>query len=162
MAFFSGYPLLFVIVVFIAGNENLKVNSKKNLIAGLSYAYGFVGVLYWGLQLKNLSPNYSIEHISQAIQQPYAVLWGLGTVLFLIPVFGKIYFLPLLHSLVFFFFLLKDIFLQTITTSVDKNIVRNDMKIYTDSLLLNLGVYVSVTLALFLISSKRKNSNFGS
>lgn len=149
MAFFSGYPLLFAIVVFIAGNGNLRENSKGIFTACLPYAYGFVGILYWGLQLKNLSPDYSIEHIRQSIQQPFLVIWGLCSVLFLIPVFRKISTLPLFHSLVFFSFLLKDIFLQTITASADKNIVRNDMKIYTDSLLLNLGAYALITVVFF-------------
>jgi hypothetical protein len=156
MAFFSGYPLLFAIVMFIAGNEGLRKNRKENLIAGLSYAYGFVGILYWGLQLKDLSPNYSIEHISQSIQQPYLVIWGLCSVLFLMPVFSKITVLSLLHSLVFFFFLLKDIYLQSITASADKNIVRNDMKIYTGSLLLNLSAYALIMLAFHLFSSTKK------
>jgi hypothetical protein len=61
---------------------------------------------------------------------------------------------------VFFSFLLKDILLQTITASADKNIVRNDMKIYTDSLLLNLGAYALITVVFFLISSDKKESGF--
>ncbi len=156
MAFFSGYPLLYAIVVFIAGNERLRDNSKKNLVTNLPYTYAFVGILYWGLQLRHLHPDYSFEHISQSIQQPLLVFWGLGSVLFMIPVLVKISVLSLLHSLVFFFFLLKDIFLQSIASSADKNIVRNDMKIYTDSLLLNLGVYALVAAAFFLISSTKK------
>lgn len=156
MAFFSGYPLVYVVVVFISGNERLRENTKKKLILNLPYAYACIGVLYWGLQLKNLYPDYSIEHISQSIQQPFLVFWGLCSVLFMIPVLGKITTLSLLHSLVFFSFLLKDIVLQSITSSADKNIVRNDMKIYTDSLLLNWGVFVLITLAFFLISSIKK------
>lgn len=162
MAFFSGYPLLFALVVFIAGNKKLSEETEKYLIGNLPYTYAFVGVLFWGLQLKNLFPDYSIEHINQLIHRPFLVLWGMGSVLFGIPVFSKISILPLLHSSVFFFFLLKDVFLQSISFSVDKNIVRNDMKIYTDSLLLNLGVYVLVTLTIFLISSKKRKSHFKS
>lgn len=156
MAFFSGYPLLYAIVVFIAGNERLRENSKKNLVTNLPYTYAFVGILYWGLQLRNLHPDYSFEHIRQSIQQPFLVIWGVCSVLFLMPVLGKISVLSLLHSLVFFFFLLKDIFLQSIVFSADKNIVRNDMKIYTDSLLLNVGAYALIMLTLFLISSAKK------
>lgn len=156
MAFFSGFPLLYAIVVFIGGDDRLREDRKKNLIKNLPYTYGFTGLLYGGLQLKNLYPNYSFEHISQSIQQPCLVLWGLSSVLFLLPVFGKKSVLPLLHSLVFFFFLAKDIVLQLINASADKNIVRNDMKIYTDSLLLNAGVYALIMLTFFLISTVRK------
>lgn len=156
MAFFSGFPLLFAIVVSIGGNGKLRKDRKNTLVTSVPYSYAFVGILYWGLQLRNLYPDYSIDHISHSIQQPFLVIWGLGSVLFLIPFFRKISILPLFHSLVFFFFLLKDIFLQSFTSSADKNIVRNDMKIYTDSLLLNLGAYVLVMLAFYLISSAKK------
>lgn len=156
MAFFTGFPLMYIFVLFVVGSEKIKNGIQRNLVEGLPYAYALVGLLYGGLQLRNWYPDYSLVHIAQSLKLPYLVLWGLSSVLFWIPIFRKITVLPLLHSLVFFFFLAKDIFLQLINSSVDKNIIRNDMKIYTDSLLLNAGVYALIMLTFFLISSVRK------
>jgi hypothetical protein len=52
----------------------------------------------------------------------------------------------LLHSLVFFFFLAKDIFFHLIGFSSDELIVRNDMKIYSVSIVLTLLSLAFVSL----------------
>ncbi len=85
--------------------------------------------------------------------QPYLQIWGLLSILFWIPALGKKAGLSLLHSLVFFFFLVRDLVLQF--SSADKDIVKNDMKIYTDSLLLNLGALILIVLISFLFSHNK-------
>jgi hypothetical protein len=156
MAFFSGYPLLYVVTLFIAENQQLKNNFKSRIVSLLPFAYALVGTLYLGLQLKNLYPDYSIENIKLTMQQPYLKIWGLLAILFWIPAIAKKPILSLLHSLVFFFFLVRDLFLQLSASSADKNIVRNDMKIYTDSLLLNLGAFALIVLLSFLFTHYKK------
>lgn len=159
MAFFSGYPLLYVFILFISGNNQSKPNTKKKIASLLPFSYALVGTLYLGLQLKNLYPDYSIENIKTTIEQPLLVIWGLLSILFWIPALGKKSILSLIHSLVFFFFLLRDLFLQLTTSSADKNIVRNDMKIYTDSLLLNMGAFAFIVLLFFLYTFYKKRSS---
>ena len=154
MAFFSAYPLLYATIHVIAGNS--KREALKKLPPLLPFAYALVGILYLGLQLKNLYPDYSVENIRLTIQQPWLVIWGLLSILFWIPVLAKRPVLSLLHSLVFFFFLVRDLFLQTFQSSADKNVVRNDMKIYADSLLLNLAAFILVTLIFFLFARYKK------
>jgi len=156
MAFFSGYPLLYAVTLFIAENQQLKNNFKSRIVSLLPFAYALVGTLYLGLQLKNLYPDYSIENIKLTMQQPYLKIWGLLAILFWIPAIAKKPILSLLHSLVFFFFLVRDLFLQLSASSADKNIVRNDMKIYTDSLLLNLGAFALIVLLSFLFTHYKK------
>jgi hypothetical protein len=78
--------------------------------------------------------------------------WGLLSVLFWIPFFAKKTVFSLLHSLVFFFFLLKDLIKQFPAITADRNVIRNDMKIYTDSLLLNLGAFALLVLVSFLFT----------
>jgi hypothetical protein len=82
------------------------------------------------------------------------------SILFFIPALAKKTVISLLHSLVFFFFLLREIFSQLFSSDTDKNILKNEMKVYTDSLLLNLGVFAFITLVYFLFIpyKKRKNS----
>ena len=156
MAFFSGYPLIYAVTLFIAGNQQLKNNFKSRIVALLPFAYALVGTLYLGFQLKNLYPDYSIENIKLTMQQPWLITWGLLSILFWIPAPGKKTVLSLIHSLVFFFFLIRDLFLQLSASSADKNIVRNDMKIYTYSLLLNLGAFALIVLLSFLFAYYKK------
>ncbi|HMK25114.1 MAG TPA: hypothetical protein VK483_03725 [Chitinophagaceae bacterium] len=156
LAFFSGYPLICAATLFIAGNQQPKTGIKGKLITLLPLAYALVGTLYIGFQLRNLYPDYSFENIKATIQQPWLMLWGLLSILFWIPAFRKKIIYSLIHSLVFFFFLVKDLVLQISVSSSDKNIVRNDMKLYTDSLLLNLGALILVTLISLLINRLKK------
>ena len=156
MAFFSGYPLIYAVTLFISGNQRVKNNFKSKIFSFLPFAYALTGTLYLALQLKNLYPDYSIENINLAIQRPYLVGWGLLSILFWVPVLAKKPVLSLLHSLVFFFFIARDLFLDSFKSSVDKSIVRNDMKIYTDSILLNMGALIVVGVIALLVSRFRK------
>jgi len=146
MVFFSGYPLIYAIVLYIAGTLTEKNNFKIKLVSLLSFAYALVGTLYLGLQLRNLYPNYSVENIKQAMLQPWLTIWGLLSMLFWIPALNKKKTLSLLHSLVFFFFLVRDLLLQLFTASVNNDVVRNDMKIYGNSILLNLAAFAFILL----------------
>ena len=152
MAFFSGFPLLYAIVIVAVGYLQKKPEVKKKLISLLPYAYAIVGTLYIGLQIRNLYPNYAFENIKNYILQPVLFLWACLSILFYLPVISKRIVLSLLHSLVFFFILLKDLFINISQRSgEDNSIVRNDMKIYTDSLLLNTGVYFLTILIVFVL-----------
>lgn len=160
IAFFSGYPLIYAIVFFIAGNQPSKDNFKGKLFFLLPFSYALVGTLYLGLQLKNFYPDYPVENIKQSLPRLFFVGWGLLAMLFWIPAIAKKPVFSLLHSFVFFFLLIKDLFFQLPAFATDKNIVRNDMKLYTDSLLLNISAVMAVTLIYFL--HKRFKSNQGS
>jgi hypothetical protein len=159
MAFFSGYPLLYAGTLFFAGNQPLKTGIKSSLVSMLPFAYALVGTLYLGLQLKNLFPDYSVENIKLAMAQPYLQLWGLLAILFWIPALAKKPLLSLLHSLVFFFLLLRDLIVHSFTGG-DRLVIKNDMKVYTDSLLINVCAFIVVALVclLYLRISRRKKS----
>ena len=156
MAFFSGYPLIYAVTLFFAGNQQEKNNFRSRIVSLLPFAYALVGTLYLGLQLKNLYPDYSFENIKLSIQQPYLIIWGLLSVLFWIPALAKKRILSLIHSLVFFFFLIRDLFLQMSSPSAGNDMVRNDMKIYTISLLLNLGALVFIVVLSFMFTYFKK------
>lgn len=158
MAFFSGFPLLYAMVIVTVGYLQKKPEVKKKLISLLPYTYAVVGTLYLGLQIRNLYPNYDFENIKNSILQPFLFLWACLSILFYLPVINKRIVLSLIHSLIFFFILIKDLFINISQTSgEDNSIVRNDMKIYTDSLLLNAGVYVlSIFTTFFLVPLIKK------
>lgn len=156
MAFFSGYPLIYAIAISIAGKKQTRTILKSRLVSLLPFGYALVGTLYLGLQLKNLYPDYSIENIKLTIQQPWLMIWGLFSILFWIPAIAKKRTLSLLHSLVFFFFLARDLISHSFQPSADKNVIRNDMKIYTDSLILNLVTFALIVLLSFLFTRNKK------
>ena len=157
MAFFSGYPLLYAVILYFAGNKRSKNNFKSRMVLALPFAYALTGTLYLGLQLKKLYFSYTAGNVKQMMLHPYLMVWGLLSILFWIPALSKKKELSLIHSLVFFFFLLKDIVLQ-FASSADENILKNDMRIYTISLLLNVGAFV-LMLLLSLLISLNKNKN---
>jgi hypothetical protein len=160
MAFFSGYTLLYAIVLVFAANKKSGNNFKNRIVSILPLSYALVSTLYLGLQLKNFYLSYSSGNIKLAIHHPYLMIWGLLAILFWIPLFRKKELLSLLHSLVFFFILVKDIVLQ-IGSSVDENILKNDMRIYTASFLLNLATFIlMVLLYFFFLQNKKKGFRY--
>lgn len=159
IAFFSGYPLIYAIVFFIIGNRPSNNNWKDKIVGLLPFAYALVGTLYLGLQLRKLYPDYSIENLKQSVHQPFLFGWGMLALVFWIPSVARKPVLSLLHSFVFFYLLIKDLFFQLPAFATDKNIVRNDMKLYTDSLLLNIGALAAVTLIYFLYRQVKTNND---
>jgi hypothetical protein len=152
LAFFAGYPLIYAAVVAFAGNRQEKNKFKIRSVSLLPFAYALVGILFLGFQLKKLYPDYSVEHLKLTMQQPWLIIWGLLSLLFWIPALAKKRGLSLIHSLVFFFFLAKDLFVKIFTSSVNDDVIRNDMNIYTSSLLLNLGAFAFIVLIYFLFT----------
>jgi hypothetical protein len=163
MTFFSGYPLIYALVLVVAGNKPEKNPFGNKARSILPFAYALVGTLFLGFQLKKLYPDYSPDHIRSAIQTPWLTLWGLLSLFFWIPAIGKKKFLTLIHSLVFFLFLVKDLFVQAPGSLANNDAIKNDMNVYTTSLTLNLGALVLLIFVSFLYTrytkyTKRLNS----
>ena len=149
MLFFAGYPLIYLLIRAIGETGPAKSAFKINIAFLLPYAYGLTGVFYLALQLKNLYPEYSLEHTRFATQIPLLKIWGLLSILFLIPFFAKKIVYSLLHSLIFFFFIVKDLWLKAFHLT-GETILKNDMNIYTCSLLINLAAISLVIVFYFL------------
>jgi len=157
MAFFSGYPLIYAIVFVIAGEKRKQVDSFANrLIKLLPMAYALTGLLFLGLVAKDMFPDYTAKNIAAQFQTPYLKLWGLTALLFWIPVLRKKPVISLLHSLFFLYLLLKDLFLF-MNDSIDKEMIQNDMKIYTTSLMINAGTLLSVIFIYLLLNRINKH-----
>ena len=151
-SFFSGYLLVYAIIYLVASNRPVTNFVKSKLLPKLPLAYALAGTLYWVLQLKNAYPDYTIDHLAAGIQLPYLKIWGLLSVLFWIPLLRKKAAVSLLHSSVFFFLLMKSLYLQFFSASPGNDLARNNMKIYSVSILLNLAALTLVTLISLLIA----------
>lgn len=158
IAFFSGYPLIYAVIIFIADNPQFKSSFLSRASRLLPFAYALVGVLFLGFELKKLYPDYSIENIKHTIQHPYLVSWGLLSILFWIPALSQKKTWSLFHGLVFFLVIVKDMLWQLTTPSADSNIVKNDMKVYLSSIILNLGAIVIIWLVSFFYARFQKPS----
>jgi len=159
IAFFSGYPLIYFIVRVFGATLFARGIIKTNLASLLPPAYAVVGLLYLGLQLKNLYPDYSFENIKLATVDPYLKTWALLSLLFFIPFLAKRTILSLFHSLVFFYFVVKDFF-NSFFLSADNNFLKNDMQMYSRSMLINLAAFVVIVLLYFLFAFlKRTKAN---
>ena len=151
MAFFSGFPFVYALVLVISGYLNKRPVFKTTFINLLPISYAVVGVLFLGLQLKKLYPDYSFNNISAEIQNPFLAIWGILSIIFFLPFFRKRIFLCLMHSLVFFFLVIKNIFLSQNGSNPDNSIVKNSMNVYTSSLTLNLAVLIILLIVVIVI-----------
>ena len=162
MAFFSGYPLLYFLTLFIAGEWRKKQFSYiKLLVKLLPFSYALTATLYMGMVLNEIIGNSEDEGFIALFHNPFLKIWGLLAVLFWFPFLNKRPVNSLLHSLLFFYLLLKDIYLYLVV-STNSSLIKNDMRMYTDSILLNavtLGITFSAYLAWTFFTGNKKNNS---
>jgi len=146
-SFFSGYPIVYMLVMFVAGFRKTKVfnyfESNRSL---LPRAYALTGTLYLVFELHKWYSDYSATHLISASHTPYLLLWALSSILFWIPLLSKKAVISFVHSLPFFLLVLKDIFLR-MNATVSQEDVRNSMITYTFSIILNL---ITLSLVFFV------------
>lgn len=145
LAFFAGYPLLYALVRTLTGSfQKLISPSLQGLMnKSLPLAYALTATLYLGLQIRNLYPGFSAERIQEFFTGHWLRIWGVTALLFWLPLLRRTPLFSLLHSLVFFFYLGLDLL------SAGKDVIRNDMRVYTDSLLINTSCFALVLLIFF-------------
>lgn len=151
LVFFSGYPLVYLLMNSVGAMKAVQEKTGKRLLFVLPYAYALAGTLFLGFELKNAFPDFAIGHILQRIQNPFLFCWSVLSLIFWIPLFSRIRVLSFLHSLIFFFLVIKDIFNRNAISFTGNALAKNNMKIYTISLVLNLFLLMIVYFLSFLI-----------
>ena len=116
-------------------------------------ADAFTATLFIGLLIKDLAVNYTAKNAALLLPFSYLKIWGCLAVVCWFPRVTKKPVISLCHSLVFFFFLVQDIFLHNTSPGEP---IKNDMKIYTDSLLLNAATYLLVAVTHFILAKISK------
>lgn len=150
IAFFAGYPIVYSVVKFATADKFKKRQLINTLVTLLPCAYALCGLLFLGLLLKEMSPGFSVQNITEFFQSPLT-LWGVLAILFFFPAFRKKTVFSLLHSLVFFVLFARDIFINTSLQGNDK--INNEMKLYTISILLNLAALATIFLIHFFLAN---------
>lgn len=160
IGFFSGYCLVYLVIVSIVRNRPSIAGTKKSITSMLPYSYALAGTLYLAFQLKQLYPAYSFEISKTTLQQSFLIIWGLSALLFWMPLFRKRIQVSVLHSLVFLGLVAGDLFLYTFRLSGDETLIKNDMKMYTASLLLYIILVTLVAVGSFFASKIKKRLPF--
>jgi hypothetical protein len=155
MAFFSGYPFIYLLVHIFSSTQFVKRIFHNRIELLLPVSYALVGLLYLGLLLKNLYPHYSLYNIQLSVHQPFFKIWGLLSILFFIPLFNRKTVFSFWHSLLFFFFFAGAIIKETLMSN-QNDAVKNGMHIYSISLLINLFAFIIICIFDF-IRSKMKS-----
>ena len=153
MGFFAGYPLIYALVNVLASEQSKKDLFINRVFRQLPLAYALSGMLFLGYVLNSIYPDFSAENILK--QLTFIKIWGLLSILFWIPLFSKKPVISLLHSLVFFFFLIRVLFLH-LTSMIGIDMIKNNMSVFTDSILLNTANLAIIVILMSLISKYRK------
>lgn len=157
LVFFSGYPLIYLLVQSIVSIPSLNNNLRKRLWFLLPYAYALAGILFLGFELKNMFPDFSVENIAQRIQNPFLFCWGLLSITFLIPALRRRQVLAFIHSLVFFYPLISMLFQNKGLSVSENDSLKNFMRVYTISLLLYCVIIAVLYAVSFFLKQKRSN-----
>jgi hypothetical protein len=150
LAFFAGYPLVYTIVNFLAGSGRDQSGRFPGImIRLLPFAYAFTGTLFLGLVLREAATDAADKNIQHSFHISLLKIWGIGAIVFWIPLTAKKPVYSLTHCLVFFFLILKDIFLGMSTVS-GRDLVKNDMRIFMVSFLLNALSLAAISIFYFI------------
>jgi hypothetical protein len=155
MIFFSGYPFIYLLVHLVSETKFVKWFPGKNITSLLPFTYAMVGLLYLGLQIKNLYPFSSFEKLTFYNPIFYLKIWAISSLLFFIPVLNKKTILTLLHSFVFFFFIVWQI-LQQVFGTTEQSMIKNAMNVYSISLLVHVAAFALTVLIHYLLSAFKK------
>lgn len=137
MAFFAGYPLVYSLVYFIANlGSGIASRRPRKAAALMPYAYALTATLFLGLVFREMKMNHQENSDLSSFPILYLRIWGILAIVFWIPALSRKPVYSLLHSMVFFVLWLLDL-IRGMNAVNGKEIVGNDMKIYTDSLILN-------------------------
>jgi len=150
MVFFVGYPIIYAIIYFLASEFCKKSKAIISLLKELlPFGYAVSTSLFLGFIIKKIYIGYELGVPVNKLDHPFLILFGLLALLLWLRPVRKFAVLSLIHSLVFFYFIPRDIFLNF--SSEGNDIVKNDMNILTTSLLLNATCLLIVLLIHFLI-----------
>ena len=138
LTFFSGYPLVYAFAHSIAGSKRIQGNHFTSaIVPSLPKAYALAGSIFFLLWVKEMLIRSGMPNMAPGFDITPLKVWGLLACLFWIPVLARKPYYSLLHSLVFFALFVKDL-INGISAASGNDIISNNMKVYTVSLVLNI------------------------
>ena len=156
MTFFSGYVVLYALVYVLSGIEKGEWKIGKELLARLPISYALVATLYWGLVIKNWYPGFEMATLRSSVFHPFLRIWGLIAILAWIPFFQKRPVYSLVHSLVFFVLMLKDLVMPAADKAAAEISRQNNLRVFGGSIGIHLLALLAVTIISILVQRLRK------
>lgn len=149
IAFFAGYPLLFLLVWVGAEavqNRTSFIHQLKNL---LPTGYALTGSLFTVHVIVNMVAEYRFSQQLHLPENIWLTVWALVSLVFWIPQMRTRPMLAPLHSLPFFFLFGREIVLY-ISGKSDPDTLATYMKLYSISMGINAGCLLLCGLALIV------------
>ena len=157
MVFFVGYSIIYALVYFLVTEFRKKPKAIISLLQELlPFGYAVSTTLFLGYIIRKIYIGYDLGVPVTKLYHPYLIIFGLTALLFWFRPVRKFAILSLIHSLVFFYFIPRDIILS-FSADQGNDIVKNDMNILTTSLLLNAACLLIVLTIHFLVRYKTGN-----
>ena len=155
MVFFVGYPIIYALIYFLFSEFRKKPKAIISLLKDLlPYGYALSATLFLGFIIKKIYIGYGMGVSVGSLDHPLLIVFGLTAILFWFRPVRKFAVLSLIHSLVFFYFIPRDIILS-FSADQGNDIVRNDMNILTTSLMLNAACLLIVLPIHYLVRYKK-------
>lgn len=146
MVFFAGYAVIYAFVYFLVAEFRKKPKAIISLLRELlPYGYAVSATLFLGFIIKKVYTGYDMGVEVTKLHHPFLVILGLTALLFWLKPIRKFTVLSLIHSLVFFYYIPRDIILN-FSADQGNDIVKNDMNILSSSLLLNASCLFTVLI----------------
>jgi hypothetical protein len=156
VAFFSGFPLLYLIARYSLQVFNkTAINGLKAIVDKLPKAYALTSLLYVGMKINQSLPLTALNFnfLSAFL---YYKCWAFLGLIFFHPYFSKKPFYSFFHSLVFIGLVIFD-FISYYRQQIGIEVIHNEMRLYFLSLLLNLCTLTIILLYSFFANKISKN-----
>ena len=154
LTFFSGYPIIYALVKAFWGKGQNSSPLIESLYRSLAMAYALVGTFFILLWFREIYIQQVIKNTEPGLNLSALRIWGFLSIIFWFPLFRKKPVYSLIHSFVFFFLFCKDL-ITGLGSEIGKDVITNDMKVYTVSIILHLISLILVSLVYFIVNKNR-------
>lgn len=138
LAFFSAFPLYYLLVHFITNELSIQKKWVKAMPNNITLVYAIVTLLYFGMKLNQIFEMH-VLNFDMHNYMHYFKIWALLGLVFFIPFFANKKKWVLFHSFPFIGIILVD-FVRFFFNGLSKDAINNEMRLYFTSLLLQTAI----------------------
>lgn len=144
VTFFSAFPLVYLLIQFIATEFSLNKKWIINLNANITTVYPIISLLYIGMKLNQVYQSHFFA-IDWYEYNTYLKIWSFTAIIFFIPFFKKKKEWTFIHSIPYVLLIVLDI-INYYRNQIGVEVIHNEMRLYFISTILNLLILAFYTL----------------
>ena len=152
IAFFSAFPMFYVLVHFVSNDLNIKKRWVANMPKTMPLTYAIITLLYLGMKIHQMFEVHSLN-LDWGNMLAYFKIWVVLGLLFFLPYFREKKSWSLLHSLPFTIIILVD-FARFYNHQVSQDYIHNEMRLYFTSFMIAMSVFVFSSLVKTFVLKK--------